>query len=79
MNMFGAAGAAKLPEPLTIVPSLATSRAESSPMDAPALNVQAHTKEQAKVDYHLDLQALEEHTAFPPLSTLLAHSGGGDF
>jgi hypothetical protein len=51
--------------------------------DAPALNAQAHiTKEQAKgasqseVDYHLDLQALQEHTAFPPLSALLAQGGG---
>jgi hypothetical protein len=55
-------------------------------MDAPALNAQAHTKEQEQVkdasqseyDYHLDLQALEEHTAFPPLSCLLAQGGGGE-
>ena len=56
--------------------------------DAPALNAhwQAHiTKEKAKgaslseVDYHLDLQALDEHTAFPPLSALLAQEGGGDY
>ena len=31
---------------------------------------------QSEYDYHLDLQALEEHTAFPPLSCLLAQGGG---
>ena len=52
--------------------------------DAPALNAQAHiTREQgasqSEVEYHLDLQALQEHTAFPPLSALLAQGGGGDY
>jgi hypothetical protein len=70
-------------------PCLTQSRDLQGRTDVPALNAQAHiTREQgasqSEVDYHLDLQALQEHTAFPPLSALLAHralaqGGRGDY
>ena len=83
VDEFAAAGAGPSLErgrttTLSSGPTTACASRANSSMNAPALNAQVHTREQAKgasqgeCDYHLDLQALEEHTAFAPLSALLA-------